>query len=299
MDATDKRALGPTFRRRLVELIERSGLSKTAFAERVGVDRSALSQLLSTKEPRLPRAETLAAMAQAQSVSLDWLLGLSEDDALATEVAAEVEIEAPAPGEVQARLLEWRREALGGKIRYVPSHLPDLVRLPEITALETPPPPPEARMTVDLPSRETRIDAKLEIDRSALAISRDAETDMEICMPRQRLELVAVGDGVYRGMSADLRRRQLAHIADLLDELYPRLRLFLFDARTAFSAPYTVFGAHRAAVYIGDVYLVLNGRAQIAALTRHFDQLIRIAEVDARDAAALLGRMADGVRDES
>lgn len=296
IESTDKRDLGPRFRARLRELVARSGLSKSAFAAHVGVDRSALSQLLSDRDARLPRAETLVAIARAQAVSLDWLLGLSEDDALATEVAEEVAIETPKPGEAAARLIEWRREAVGGKIRYVPSHLPDLARLPELTALETPRATGDPALSPEpTAGRAARLGAKLEIDRGALAMSREAEADMEICIPTQRLGLLARGEGFYGGLPAQLRRRQLAHLADLLEELYPRLRLFMFDGRSVFAAPYTVFGAHRVALYLGDAYLVLNGRAQIQALTRHFDQLIRIAEIDARDAAGAVRRLVDDV----
>ena len=47
----------------------------------------------------------------------------------------------------------------------------------------------------------------------------------------------------------------------------------------------------RAALYIGDMYLVLNARQHIHALSRHFDGLIRMADVDARDAAAFVDRL--------
>lgn len=271
--ATDRREIGPAFRDRLRGLIDRSGLSKTAFARRIAVDRSGLSQLLSEKDPRLPRAETLVAIARSENVSLDWLLGLSEDDALATELAREVEIEERAPGD-DSLLLGWRREAQGGKIRYVPSYLPDLMRLPEMAELEH---------TAD---RGTRVESRIATDRETLALTRTPEADMEMCMPRQRLELLALGQGVFSDAPLALRRRQLERMAKLLDELYPSVRLFLYDGYAVFSAAYTVFAVRRAAIYVGDMYLVLNARAQIQALSRHFDGLIRAAEIDARDAGA-------------
>lgn len=269
---TDKRDIGVRFRQRLHELIERSKSSKTAFAKRIGLDRSALSQLLSGRDARLPRAETLASIAQSEEVSLDWLLGFSQDDTMATELAPDLAIEERAGRDDDSRLIEWRREAQGAKIRYVPAFLPDLLRLPEIAAYER------------SGHLEARIETLVEIDRETLELSRTPEADMEVCMPRQRLEALAAGQGVYRDLPAALRRRQLERIAMLLDELYPSFRLFLYDERIAFAAPYTVFGTKRAALYIGDVYLVLNARQHIQALSRHFDGLIRIAEIDARDA---------------
>jgi transcriptional regulator with XRE-family HTH domain len=77
----DKRDLSVVFRDRLKTLLDRSGQNQSAFASDVGIDRSALSQLLSGASTRLPRAETLLNIAAAHRVSLDWLLGLSHDEA--------------------------------------------------------------------------------------------------------------------------------------------------------------------------------------------------------------------------
>lgn len=281
-EGVDRRALGPLFRARLGELVSRSGLSKSAYAARIGVDRTALSQLLSDREARLPRAETLVAIARAEEVSLDWLLGLSLDDTLATEVAAEVGIEEGAGGADDSRLLEWRREAQGAKIRYVPSHLPDLLRLPEVTAHE------HGGEAV------RRLATRMEVDQKSLELSRTPEADIEVCAPRQRFEMLSVGAGLYAGLDPALRAAQLRHIADLAEELYPTFRLFLFDAAELFSAPFTVFGAKRAAIYVGDMYLVLNARAHIQALTRRFDAIVRAAEISDRQSSAFLRRLADG-----
>ena len=53
----------------------------------------------------------------------------------------------------------------------------------------------------------------------------------------------------------------------------------------AYSAPYTVFGPKRAAIYIGDMYVVINSTEHIRALTRHFDDLIRRAAINPHDIA--------------
>lgn len=274
--AIDRRALGPRFRARLSEVINRSGLSKSAFAKVIGVDRSALSQLFSSRDGRLPRAETLAAISRTQGVSLDWLLGLSEDDQLAAEVAPEVAIEERAGHADDSRLLEWRREAHGAKVRYVPAHLPDLLRIPEMTAHEF------------SASQRPMLENRLDTDRETLQLTRTPQSDMEVCLPRQRLEMLASGSGIYGDLPPEVRFKQISHMARLVEELFPAFRLFLFDGRAAFSAPYTVFGAKRAAVYIGDMYFVLNAQSHIESLSRHFDGLIRLAEIDARNAAEFL-----------
>jgi len=58
-----KRDTSDIFRQRLLALIERSGLSRSQFATRAGLDRSTLSQLLSDVNVRLPRTETIARIA--------------------------------------------------------------------------------------------------------------------------------------------------------------------------------------------------------------------------------------------
>ena len=74
-----KRHTAEVFRTRLAQLQGQSEMTQSGFAQAIGIDRSALSQLTSGQNPRLPRAETLLAVAQRFQVSTDWLLGLTED----------------------------------------------------------------------------------------------------------------------------------------------------------------------------------------------------------------------------
>lgn len=107
-------------------------------------------------------------------------------------------------------------------------------------------------------------------------------------MPRQRLELLAEGHGHWRGLDRKARETQLRYMADLVEELYPSFRLFLYDQLRTYSVPYTVFGPQRAAIFVGEMYLVLNTTEHIRSLTRHFDNLIRRAVVNASDSAAFI-----------
>ena len=65
----------------------------------------------------------------------------------------------------------------------------------------------------------------------------------------------------------------------LVDELYPTFRWFLFDGSRRYAAPVTVFGPKRAALYLGQLYLVLTSAEHVRTLSRHFDSLIRDADV--------------------
>ncbi len=128
--------------------------------------------------------------------------------------------------------------------------------------------------------------------RGKLAFLRLPEVDIEISMPVQRLAAFARGQGVWEGLPAAQRREQLARMAELVREFYPALRLHLFDVRTRYSAPYTVFGPLRAAIYIGQSYFVFSSSKHIRALARHFDGLVRGATVEAAQAAEAIEDMA-------
>ena len=272
----DKRDLGGLFRERLAIILARYDGNHAAFAATIGLDRSALSQLLADGSTRLPRAETLQRLAEAHHISLDWLLGLSQSDRLATEIAPTLEIEEASEANDDTRLARWHREALGYKIRYVPATIPDLLRTADVILYQ--------HGSGRGPQPETLI---REAGRR-LAYSRRPETDMEVCMPRQTLEMLAHGQGQWSDLPSDQRVAQLTHMAMLLEELYPTFRLFLFDGQTGFSAPYTVFGPLRAALYVGEMYLVINSVEHIRALADHFDGLIRAAVINPHEAGAFV-----------
>ena len=278
--ALDKRNLSSLFRTRLRTLIQRSASNQSSFAVSIGIDRSALSQMLSEDSTRLPRAETLLTIASEHKVSLDWLLGLSHDEGLTGEIRESFDIE-EGDGDFGSTLLaRWHAEAAGTKIRYVPAGIPDLLRTREVIEYE-------AAITNRSASSQVG-ETRYRID-----YNRRPETDMEVCMPRHTLDIFARGQGVWSGVPEKLRLAQLAHMAALLDELYPTFRLFLYDGRMRYSVPYTIFGSQRVAIYVGGMYLVLNAISAVRSLTRHFDTLIRSAEINPNEAASFAARLAD------
>lgn len=275
----DKRDLSSLFRERLKILLQRFSGNQSSFAAAIGIDRSALSQMLSDASTRLPRAETLMAIAEVHRVSLDWLLGLSRDEALTGEIRASLEIEESVGGFDTTMLAKWHAEAAGTKIRYVPAGIPDLLRT-------------EALIDYEAAIMNRSRAAQAGETRYRIDYNRRPETDMEVCMPRHTLEIFARGLGVWTGVPEALRREQLAHMARLVDELYPTFRLFLYDGRNRYSVPYTIFGPFRVAVYVGDMYLVLNATQTVQAMTRHFDNLIRAAEINPHETAAFMANLA-------
>jgi len=75
---------------------------------------------------------------------------------------------------------------------------------------------------------------------------------------------------------------------ELCAELYPTLRWFLFDGRERYAAPVTIFGPLRAALYLGQMYLVLTSTEHVRTLTAQFDDLIRGAVVQPNEIPAFL-----------
>ncbi len=267
----DKRRLADIFHDRLRSLFERSRQSQSAFAGAIGIDRSALSLLLSGKTTRLPRVETLLTIAERHSVTLDWLLGVSQDEGMTGAMLSSGEIETTEE-DGASLLMRWHAEAAGSKIRYVPARIPDLLRTTDVIAYEASASHQSAMAQVE--------DAVFRLD-----YNRAAGTDMESCMPLQTLEQFAAGTGIWSDLPKPARQAQIVHMANLIDELYPSFRLFLFDGRERFSIPYTIFGSTRVAVFAGQMYLVLNSAETIRTMQMQFEGLIRHTRVHAHEAA--------------
>lgn len=266
------------FRERLELVIGDRGRGE--FAEAAGIDRTTLSQLLSAANRRLPRVETLVALAGATNASVDWLLGLSGEGPVRTEVKLEeMAVTRRALSEVDEAFIGWYRDAIGTKVRYVPSTLPDLLKTSSVIRHEV------ARFET------TRPEQKIETAAARLELARTPGCDLEVCNSVQAIEGFARGEDIWATLDARKRLEQLDRIIDLLDELYPRLRWYLYDGRQRYAAAMTVFGLDRAVLYVGRVYLVLSGRDHVVALIELFDDLVRAAVVQPPDVAKLVRRL--------
>ena len=199
-------------------------------------------------------------------MSLDWLLGLSQDEGLTGEIRESLEIEEGSGGFDRTLLAKWHAEAAGTKIRYVPAGIPDLLRTDALVDYEA---------DITNRSRETQAgETQYRIDYNR----RPGDRHGSLHAAPHAGDLRARPRRLGAAFPKPTRREQLDHMATLLDDLYPTFRLFLYDGRMRYSVPYTIFGPYRAAIYVGDMYLVLNATAPIRTLTRHFDNLIRAAD---------------------
>ena len=262
------------------------GMNQSSFARAVGLDRSTLAQLLSASGPRLPRAETLAAIATACAVSADWLLGLSQQEQTGVASLGEVmQIEPHEDVPMDDRMFRWMTEAAGSKIRTVPVSFPDLLKTQAVLRHEY---------------RHAAGDAaprSWDSVESRLAYLQQPDTEIEACACVQAIEELALGRGIWTGLPVPARVEQIERMATLCRDLYPSFRLFLFDRRRCYSVPFTVFGSARAALFVGGIYFVFTWTEHIRALVRRFDVLVREAVVQPPDIPAfLLGLSLDGDR---
>ena len=276
----DKRDRSHQFRLRLLQAMERAGQTKSGLARATGVDRSTISQLTRSGATRLPNAHVVAECAAALGVSSDWLLGLSDAAMPAADVLeAAVEVSPASRALIDDQILDWHREAEGYKIRHVPTSLPDMLKTPALLAWEY---GPSLGRT-----KEQAIGASA--DR--LAFMRSMRSDYEVAIPHHEFDAFASGAGYYADCPIEVRREQVARLKELYAQLYPTLRIVIFDGHRLYSAPLSIFGPLMATIYVGRNYLAFRDRTRVQALTSHFDSLVREATVTDREIDSYL----DGV----
>ena len=284
----DKRLRAEQFRTRLRAAISGAGSNQSVLARDIGVDRSTISQLLTDQGARLPNGHLVGSCAAALGVSADWLLSLSDRPESAAELLAGSLSLTEAPRAlVDERIFAWHREAAGYKIRHVPAALPDMLKTREILEWEY------------SPHLGRTTDQAIGASEDRLEWMRNAQSDYEICIPLHEMSCFATGIGYYEGLDPDLRRAQLDYLLMLCDQLYPRLRIYLYDARRLYSAPVTVFGPLLCVFYAGGHYLAFRDRDRIATFTRHFDTLVKRADLPARSLPDYLTALRDQIQDDS
>ena len=268
------------FRERVSLVLARSGLSYAAFARKARLDRSTLSQLLTGPMPRLPRTETLAAIASTARVSVDWLLGLSQREEVGAEIIeAVMQIEPFGDTPAHGVFLEWLRAAQGTRICSVPIGIPDLLKTEAVLKKEF--------VDAFTSGTLTPVDA---VTRR-LEMLGQPHQQLELAISRDSLLAFALGIGQWAKIPPEIRREQLVHMIALVRQLYPTLRVYLYDEDMAYSVPFTVFGAQRVALFLGTNYLALNSPAHIEMFLHRFDGLIRVASTQPHEIADELARI--------
>lgn len=282
----DKRQRADLFRARLGEAMRARGTNQSALARDVGVDRSTISQLLKGRGARLPNAQVVGECAACLGVSADWLLGLTDRPETAADILATSLSLTEAPRAlVDEQIFQWHKEAAGYKIRHVPAGLPDMLKTRAMLEWEY------------APHLGRSTDQAIGASEDRLAWMRQTQSDYEIALPLFEIHSFVHGEGYYSGLPHDVRAAQVENLLEVTRQLYPRLRLYLFDARRLFSAPVTIFGPLLAVVYIGRNYMAFRDTERVRALTGHFDYLVREAAVTARALPGHLRELWAGVQE--
>ncbi|MCA0870084.1 helix-turn-helix domain-containing protein [Seohaeicola saemankumensis] len=271
LEKIDKRLRARQFRTRLSRAISEAGANQSALARQIGVDRSTISQLLSDDGARLPNAHVVGACASALGVSADWLLGLSDrPESAAALLSASLSLTEAPRALVDEQIFAWHREAEGYKIRHVPAALPDMLKTRALMQWEY------------APHLGRTADQAIGASADRLDWMRSAGSDYEIAMPLYELQSFAHATGYYQGLPLQTRLEQIDRFLDLTTQLYPRLRIYLFDAKRLYSAPVTIFGPLLCVFYAGGHYMAFRDRDRIETFSRHFDSLVREADLTAR-----------------
>ena len=276
----DKRIRAEQFRIRLALAMQDSQTNQSALARQIGVDRSTISQLLSGDGARLPNAHVVGACASALGISSDWLLSLSDRSESAADLMAHALSLTKAPRAlVDERIFGWYQEAAGYKIRHVPAGLPDMFKTKAMLDWEY------------SPHLGRTAEQAMAASEDRLAWMRSARSDYEIAMPLYEIHSFVHGTGYYHSLPKATRLDQIDRLLQLTEQLYPRLRIYLFDARRLYSAPITIFGPLLCVFYAGGHYMAFRDRERVEAFTDHFDTLIREASETARGFATNLRKL--------
>lgn len=283
-DKIDKRLRAARFRTRLQIAMREGDVSQSALARGIGVDRSTISQLLTDGGARLPNAHVVGACAAHLGVSADWLLSLSDRPESAADLLSNSLSLAEAPRAlVDQRIFDWHHEAAGYKIRHVPAALPDMLKTRSFLEWEY------------SPHLGRTANQAIGASEDRLTWMRGAQSDYEIAMPAYELVSFAQGTGYYQGLPLDIRLEQIDRFLSLSEQLYPRLRVYLFDAQRLYSAPLTIFGPLLCVFYAGSHYVAFRDSERIETFTTHFDTLVREAELTARQFPSRLKALRDEI----
>lgn len=273
------------FRTRLAQAIKQMGISQSGLARAIQADRSTLSQVLTDDGARLPSAHVIGACASVLGVSSDWLLGLSDRPEQAADLLSNsFEVSHAPRAHVDEQIFDWYREAQGYKTRHVPASLPDMLKTDAMLEWEY---GPHLGRTTQQAINATH-------DRQNWM--RDTRSEFEIAMPLYEIESFIRGTGYYVGLPATIRLAQTDQLIHLSRQLYPRLRIYQFDARRLYSAPVTIFGPLLAVLYTGGHYMAFRDRQRVETFTNDFDVLIREANRTARDFPDFLTDMRELIR---
>lgn len=278
MHSSSLRKFREIFHQRLTEAFTKLEVSQAELCRKTGIDRSTLTQLLKADDMRLPRADTVAALAEGLNVSADWLLGLSNQIFPSSQIVQNLlrveSIDTYSP--IQEPIYQWHSEASDQKIRYVPQTLPDQIKTLDMIVFE---------YREHLTRQEVE---KIMGDETRQQYNDIRGRDFEVCCSIQTLDMFFQGAGIWADMELKARKAQIEHMIKIVEESYPDFRLYFYDPIKMPSPQLTIFGRNRAAIGVGNLYFSYTTREHVETLIGHFNQLIRNATVKAHESVDYL-----------
>lgn len=266
------------FQYRLAKAFKEAEITKAELSRLTDVDRSTITQLLKKDNMRLPRADTVAALAAGLNTTSDWLLGLTNEKASKSNIVQEILSikKADKYSPVEQTLLRWHQKYYNDKIRYVASTIPDQLKTLSTIGFEH---------KHFYTSEQVR---QLAISEERQKYTSMHQRDFEVCASLELVELFIKGHGVWQGMPRKDRIEQIEYMIEKIDEHYPDYRLYLYDSLKCLSPQITIFGRMRAAIGVGYMYFAYNTPDHIEALIQHFNTLIKEAPVKAHEIISYL-----------
>jgi transcriptional regulator with XRE-family HTH domain len=280
-----KRDIAQLMQERLRQSFARTGLSISEFSRRHHIDRSTLSQLLSSQQFRMPRADTVAALADALHVSCDWLLGLTEEQRFGIElIQSAVSLYDEELEQSESQWVRWHKEAGDAKIRYVTvTSIPHQLKNKNTILYE-------------YESLLGRDDAQTYWDSgSFLEEIERRNRNYEVCGSLQMLEAFAKGDWIWSGYKTNLRKQQLLDMAQDLEALYPEYQLYLFDETKVITVPMVLFGTHKAVLNCNGNFIAFTRDIHIEFLNDIFKTMIKNTVIYPHQTVDFIRKMAQSL----
>ena len=266
------------FRDRLKAALQKNSITAAELCRRSNTKQATFTQLINADEPRLPRSDTIAALATSLGVSTDWLLGLTHHPESGSGIVGRyVEIGKNKRSEESLdQWVDWYDEAAGKKVRHIPDWLPFYFYTEELLEIEL-----EGRKFTP------KMREKLRVFSLGNKNIKAQKFDFEVCTLMQELEMFAEGGYYWKNLDKKVRKNQLEHLIHIAG-LYPKIRWYLFDGTKTYCTPFTVFGSERASYSMGTTHFVFHTDEHIKLLTETFDDIVKDAAVQAHETQSFI-----------
>ncbi len=255
------------FQQRLNQAFKEQDIVPARFSKQTGIARSTLSDLLKGEDIRLPRLDTIVALAEHLDVTSDWLLGLSNEKNKVSEIieSALQVAETEQASKDKDPLHQWlSTEMTDTKLRQACLFFPDHMATIDVLLYKYKDRYEHHGLTSE------KVDAFSHSYRDKIE-----HISVEMCAPLVNIETFAYGHDIWSELALEARQRQLLALADRLEETYPKHQMYLYDGLRNKPPMFILYGHQKASLWIGSYHLIFHIPKQVEAFHKQFDQHIR------------------------